>query len=302
MELRHLRYFVAVAEELHFGRAALRLHIAQPPLSQQIKQLEGELGVTLLNRSTRKVELTDAGQRYLERAREILSSVDAAADEAGRVATGEVGRVSIGFTGSATYHLLPAIARHLRAELPDIVLDLHGEMLTPQQAAALHDGTIDLGFLRPPIHDRLLRYELVSTEPMLAVLPKAHPLAQRQFIEVADLADEIFITYSAFGRSVVFEVVIDACQRAGFTPNIQHEVGETATLIAFVAAGMGVALVPQSVRHMQITGAQYVPLGGEVPTVELALARRAEPPSPHLKRVLESLRTALPTIASDNPD
>ncbi|MGI6797242.1 LysR substrate-binding domain-containing protein [Gordonia sihwensis] len=298
MELRHLRYYVAVAEECHFGRAAQRLHIAQPPLSQQIKQLEADLGVVLLNRSTRKVELTEAGRRYLDRAKEILASVDAAAQEANRVAVGEVGRVAIGFTGSATYHMLPAIARTLRVELPDIELDLQGEMLTPRQAAALHDGTIDLGFLRPPVHDRLLRYEVVTTEPMIAVIPRAHRLAEEDSIEIADLADEVFVTYAGFSRSVVFEVVVDACQRAGFTPTIRHEVGETAALVSFVAAGLGVALVPQSVQHMQITGAVYVPLHGEVPTVELAMAMRSEPPSPHLERVLTCLREALPQIGA----
>ncbi|MBM7367850.1 LysR family transcriptional regulator [Gordonia hydrophobica] len=296
MELRHLRYYVAVAEECHFGRAAQRLHIAQPPLSQQIKQLEEDLGVTLLNRSTRRVELTAAGQRYLERAKEILASVDAAADEAVRIAGGEIGRVSIGFTGSATYHLLPAMARRLRAELPDIDLDLHGEMLTPQQAAALHDGVIDLGFLRPPVHDRRLRYEVVGAEPMVAVVPHSHPLATRTSLEVADLEHEVFVAYSGFNRSVVFEVVIDACQRAGFRPVIRHEVGETATLVSFVAAGLGVALVPQSVQQLQITGAVYVPLAGEVPTVELAMAMRDEPPSPDLERVLACLYRVLPEV------
>ena len=296
MELRHLRYYVAVAEECHFGRAAQRLHIAQPPLSQQIKQLEEDLGVTLLNRSTRKVELTAAGQRYLERAREILASVDAAGDEANRIAVGEIGRVSIGFTGSATYHLLPAIARRLRAELPDIDLDLHGEMLTPQQAEALHSGVIDLGFLRPPVHDRQLRYEVVGTEAMIAVVPHTHPLAARASVEMADLAGEQFVSYSGFNRSVVFQVVIDACQRAGFTPSIRHEVGETSTLVSFVAAGPGVALVPQSVQQLQIAGAVYVPLAGDAPTVELAMAMRDEPPSPHLERVLACLYTALPEI------
>lgn len=296
MELRHLRYYVAVAEECHFGRAARRLHIAQPPLSQQIKQLEEDLGVTLLNRSTRKVELTAAGQRYLERAREILASVDAAGDEAARIAVGEIGRVSIGFTGSATYHLLPAIARRLRAELPDIDLDLHGEMLTPQQAEALHSGVIDLGFLRPPVHDRQLRYEVVGTEAMVAVVPHTHPLAARASVEMADLAGEQFVSYSGFNRSVVFQVVIDACQRSGFTPSIRHEVGETSTLVSFVAAGLGVALVPQSVQQLQIAGAVYVPLAGDAPTVELAMAMRDEAPAPHLERVLACLYAALPEI------
>src|ERR1700754_982306 len=143
MELRHLRYFVAVAEECHFGRAAARLHIAQPPLSQQIKQLEDDLGVTLLTRSTRRVELTPAGQVYLERARTLLDAVAAAGVEAGRVAAGEIGRLAIGFTGSATYELLPTLTRVLRADFPGIELDLKGEMLTPDQVGALQDRDLD---------------------------------------------------------------------------------------------------------------------------------------------------------------
>src|SRR3546814_838109 len=137
MELRHRRYFVAVAEELHFGRAAQRLHMAQPPLSQQIRQLEAELGVALFTRTTRQVTLTPAGARYLERARAVLASVAQAGEEAARVATGEVGRVSIGFIGSATYSLLPALARDLRAGLPEIEIGVKGAMLTPAQVVAL---------------------------------------------------------------------------------------------------------------------------------------------------------------------
>lgn len=285
MELRHLRYFVAVAEECHFGRAARRLHIAQPPLSQQIKQLESDLGVVLLTRSTRKVELTAAGQRYLERARAILAAVQDAGREAGRVAAGEVGRLAIGFTGSATYDLLPSLARVLRSDLPGIELDLRGEMLTPDQVDALVDHSLDLAFLRPPVRHADIEVRVLRREPLIAVVPATHPLAAVSSVKLVDLCDETFITYPSHHRSVVYEAVIDACQRVGFTPTTVHEVGETSTLVSFVAAGLGVALVPASVQHLQITGALYLPLAGTTQEVELALATRANDPSPHVARV-----------------
>ena len=171
MELRHLRYFVAVAEERHFGRAAARLHIAQPPLSQQIRRFEAELGEPLLYRTTRSVELSPAGEVLLARGREILAAVDAALDDARRAARGEYGRLAIGFTGSTTYALLPSLAAALREELPGVMLDLRGELLTPAQVTQLLDKTLDLGFLRPPVHVRDLRTEVVHSEPLVAVLP-----------------------------------------------------------------------------------------------------------------------------------
>ena len=166
MELRHLRYFVAVAEERHFGRAAARLHIAQPPLSQQIRRFEAELGEPLLYRTTRSVELAPAGEVLLERAREILAAVDAAVEDARRAARGEYGRLAIGFTGSSTYAMLPSLAAALREELPGVVLDLRGELLTPAQVARLLDGTLDLGLLRPPVHERELSTEVLRSEPL----------------------------------------------------------------------------------------------------------------------------------------
>ncbi|MGH3210691.1 MAG: LysR family transcriptional regulator [Trebonia sp.] len=285
MELRHLRYFVVVAEECHFGRAAARLHIAQPPLSQQIRQLESDLGVTLLARTTRKVELTAAGERYLERARAILASVDAAMAEVGRVASGEQGRLAIGFTGSATYELLPSLVRVLRSEFPRIDLDLKGEMLTPDQVTGLLEKTLDLGFLRPPARHPDIEVRVLRREPLVAVLPQTHRLAAQASVRLTDLRDEPFITYPSRDRSVVYDAVVDACADAGFSPARTQEVAETSTLVSFVAAGLGVALVPASVGHLQITGARYVPLAGTTREVELALAARAGDRSPHLARV-----------------
>jgi DNA-binding transcriptional LysR family regulator len=285
MELRHLRYFVVVAEECHFGRAAARLHIAQPPLSQQIRQLEADLGVTLFARTTRKVELTPAGERYLERARSILASVDAAMAEVGRVAAGEQGRLAIGFTGSATYELLPSLVRVLRSEFPRIELDIKGEMLTPDQVTALLEKNLDLGFLRPPVGHPDIEVRVVRREPLVAVLPQIHPLAWQPSVRLAALRDEPFITYPSRARSVVHDAVLDACADAGFAPARTQEVAETSTLVSFVAAGLGVALVPASVRHLQITGARYLPLAGTTRQVELALAARAGDQSPLLARV-----------------
>lgn len=290
MELRHLRYYVAVAEELHFGRAAERLHIAQPPLSQQIKQLEAELGVQLLRRSTRHVEPTPAGVRFLERAREILAGVDDATAEARLVADGRVGRVAIGFTGSATYELLPTLSRTLQAELPGVELDLRGELLTPGQEERLLDGRLDVGFLRPPVRSEEIAVWTLRREPLVAVVPESSPLAEATSLRLADLAAESFVAYPSQHRSVVHDAVLAACRAAGFTPR-STEVAETSTLVSFVAAGLGVAVVPASVQHLRITGATYRPLSGPVPTVELAVATRRGDESPVVRRVLDVVRS-----------
>ncbi|MCM0621206.1 LysR family transcriptional regulator [Nocardioides bruguierae] len=292
MELRHLRYFVAVAEECHFGRAAERLHMAQPPLSQQIKQLEAELGVQLLERTSRRVELTPAGQRYLERARDVLARVEAANDEAALVAGGMVGRVSIGFTGSATYELLPAISRALQARLPGVEADLRGELLTPRQVSGMLAHELDLGVLRPPVGDPAIEVHPLRRERLVVVLPETHRLAGHGAVDLAALADDPFVTYPSHQRSVVHDAVLAACQDAGFTPH-GTEVAETSTLVSFVAAGLGVALVPESVQHLRITGATYRPLVAASADVDLAVAHRAGDASPVLARVLDVVRAVV---------
>ena len=289
MELRHLRAFVAVAEERHFGRAAERLHMAQPPLSQQIRRLERELKVELFHRTTRRVELAPAGTVLYERAKQILSDADGAADEAQRAARGEVGRLAFGFTGSATYALLPKLATALRTQLPGVELELQGEMLTPAQVSGLEDGSLDLGLLRPPVRRPGLKVEPVLTEPLVAVLPQQHPLAKHGAIDVADLEHEPFVAYPSHFRSVLHDAVERAC---GFKPNVALEVSETATLVSFVAAGIGVSLVPRTVTRFTVEGAVYRPLSK--PTqVELALAYRQEDTAPVLTRALEIVRQSL---------
>jgi DNA-binding transcriptional LysR family regulator len=290
MDLRHLRYFVAVAEELHFGRAAERLNMAQPPLSQAIRQLEGDLGVVLLHRTTRRVELTDAGRGYLARARKIIGEVAEAAHEARRVAAGAVGHLAIGCVGSATYSLLPAISRGLSVELPGVDFSFRGEMLVPDQAAALRTGAIDLALLRPPIADLSLTVLPLRRDRLVVAVPADHPLAARREVRVTDLSDADLIVHSADRRSVMYDVVLGLLRDAGVEPRIRHEVGETSTLITLVAGGLGAAVVPEPVTALALDGVAFRPLARPTVHVDLALAHRTGRTEPHLARAVSVIR------------
>lgn len=290
MELRHLRYFVAVAEERHFGRAAERLHMAQPPLSQQIRQLEGELGVTLLRRTTRRVDLTEAGAAYLDQARRILGAVDDAGAEAQRVQAGLTGRLAVGCVGSATYSLLPAFARTLREELPGVDVTFRGEMLVPAQIEAMLAGSLDLALLRPPVDEPGLELHPLRTERLIVAVPDGHRLARRRRVRVSDLRDEDLVVHPARGRSVMHGLVTSLCREAGFVPRIRHEVAETSTLVTFVAAGLGVAVVPEPVSALGVPGAVYRPLAQATARVDLAVATRVGDESAALSRALVVLR------------
>lgn len=290
MDLRHLRYFVAVAEERHFGRAAERLHMAQPPLSQAIRQLEADLGVVLLLRTTRRVDLTEAGAAYLARARSILAEMDEAAHEARRVAAGVVGRLAIGCVGSATYSLLPALSRHLATELPGVDFAFRGEMLAPDQVEALRSGAIDVALLRPPVADLSLTVTPLRRDRLVVALPADHPLARRRQVRAVDLRDADLIVHSADRRSVMYDVVIGLFRDAGIDPRVRHEVGETSTLVTLVAGGLGVAVVPEPVTALALEGVTYRPLVRPAVSVELAVAHRAERHEPHLTRTIEVIR------------
>ncbi|TBT85914.1 LysR family transcriptional regulator [Propioniciclava sinopodophylli] len=287
LDLRKLRAFVAVAEERHFGRAAERLFVAQPALSQTIKALEASIGVQLLDRSTRRVDLTLAGARLLDRARDILGSVDDAVAEARRIDAGEEGSLRLGFIGSASFGLMPSLARALGDELPRLRLDLTGDLLSPEVAARLADGSLDVGILRPfalspGVHSRVLH-----SEPLVAALPSGHPATDGPIV-LADLAEEPFVSYLS-RASAMASALTDACRAAGFTPTIRTEVRETATLVAFVASGLGVALVPQGVAHLQIPGVEYVGLADEV-TIDLVAGWRSDAPAT-VERVVDRLET-----------
>ncbi|UUZ60340.1 LysR family transcriptional regulator [Nocardioides sp. B-3] len=297
MELRHLRYFRAVAEEKHFGRAAHKLHMAQPPLSQQIKQLEDELGVTLLQRTTRRVDLTPAGEAYLVRVRAILQAVDAAGDEAVRIGSGLEGRLVIGCVGSATYSLLPALARALRERMPGVDFAFRGEMLSPDQLDALRDGSIDLALLRPfreLSEDARVTVSPLREERYVVALPEGHRPAGRSKVRVADLRDEDLIVHSGHGRSAMYDAVSALCRDAGFEPSIRHEVAETSTPVTFVAAALGVAIVPEPVSELVVAGAVYRPLVSRA-RMELVAATRADDESALLARALRVLHAQVTT-------
>jgi DNA-binding transcriptional LysR family regulator len=294
VELRHLRYFRAVAEELHFGRAAERLHIAQPPLSQQIRQLERELGVSLLTRSTRRVELTRAGEAYLRRVTAVLDAVDDAGHQARRVSQGLEGHLSIGCVGSATYSVLPRLVRALREQLPLVEISIRGEMLAPAQLDALRNRDVDIALLRPPVDDPDVHCEHVRRDRLIAALPTAHPLASRDTLAVDDLRDEDFIAHAGQGRSVMGHLLTAICADAGFSPRIRQEVSETSTLVTLVAAGLGVAVVPAPTADLDVAGVTYRPLEPPTLGVDLVAAHLGDAAPPAVERALVVLRGLAP--------
>jgi DNA-binding transcriptional LysR family regulator len=275
MELRHLRYFVAVAEELHFSRAASRLHMAQPPLSQQIRQLEQELGVALFTRTKRRVEMTPAGGAFLEEARRVLAQAERGVRPAQRAGRGEIGHLAIGFVPSADLDLLPRVLRVWGAQFPHVEIELHA-LLPAAQVEALLDGRIHIGFVRLPLDDSGLAVESIQREPLLAVLPRGHRLARSVRVRLPDLAGDTMILFPRHIAPGYYDVFVNACRRAGFTPRVLHP-GSMQTNLALVSAGLGVSLLPASIRNLRRAGVVYRPLAPPVPQVEMAVAyRRAE--------------------------
>ncbi|MHA7291990.1 LysR substrate-binding domain-containing protein [Arthrobacter sp. MDT3-24] len=269
METRHLRYFIAVAEERHFGRAAARLHMAQPPLSQQIRQLEEHLGTALFVRTTRKVELTPAGQVLLDRGRLLLKELEVLKSDVQQVGAGATGVLRVGFTGTATYRLMPVIVQSASRSFPGLRITVQGEMLTPQMETALEEGRLDVAVLRPPIRSQAVAHKLLEQDQLVAALPADSPLAEKGTLDIAELASQNFIGYPT--SSVVNGIFLDACRRAGFKPKLVQEANETSTLLSLVSAGMGIALVPMTSRMFSFEGVVFRPLRNP-PPVDLAVA------------------------------
>ncbi|HZV74120.1 MAG TPA: LysR family transcriptional regulator [Conexibacter sp.] len=292
VELRHLRYFVAVAEELSFTRAAARLHMAQPPLSTQIRDLERALGVQLLDRSRRAVRLTPAGEALLAEARRLLVQTEQTLQAVRRAGQGEVGQLTIGFVPSAANSVLPGHLRTFRQRHPDVELYLR-EMPPDDLVRALHDGGVDLCFLHLPLLDERVETLVVSEQPLRAALPIDHPLSGRKRIAVAALAEEPFVMPAQYRVPGLHAQVTEACRRAGFTPKaVQKDVWQIQTIVGLVAAGIGVALVPASAETMRRTGVAYVPLRGDVPSVRLGAAWRRDAQAPVAERFRELLAEA----------
>ncbi|MDR3709902.1 MAG: LysR family transcriptional regulator [Capsulimonadaceae bacterium] len=289
MELRHLRYFVAVAEELHFGRAAARLHLAQPPLTRQIQQLEMELKAELFQRTKRRVALTEAGRVLLVEARALLEQADGAIVAVRRAALGETGWLGIGFVGTAAYEILPDILRAYRQSYPDVELVLR-EMNTAAQLEAIHERRIHVGLVRPSLRDTALAHETIQQEPLVIVLWEGHPLAKRAELSIADLREQKFVLYPRTPHPNFSDQTINLCISAGFVPDVVQEAQEIQTAISLVSAGMGVTLAPGSIQRLGWPGIVYKPIAPPTPTSDLIAAYRPDDTSPVLRGFLEVAR------------
>jgi DNA-binding transcriptional LysR family regulator len=299
MEMRRLRHFVVLAEELHFGRAATRLSITQPPLSISIRGLEEELGVQLLERTRRNVELTHAGTIFLEEARAILERTARAADLTRAAYRGEVGRLTVGFLAATAYTLLPLVLREFRVRFPSVTLELR-ERVIPEQIEALRRGDIDVAIVRPPVSDAALFSETILEEPMVVALPAGHPLAKLARIPAAKLGAEPFVMFPREPGTLFHDLIMDFCRRAGFVPRVAQEASQTHAVIGLVSAGLGVGLVPQSSRVIGMRGVVYRPVTRDAPVARTALAWRAKDDSPLVRAFLETARLAVKRARKGN--
>ena len=278
VELRHLRYFLSVAETLHFTRAAARLGIAQPPLSQQIRTLEQIIGHRLFDRTTRGVKLTLAGQLLAERARTTLEKVQDDVEQVRRLGRGEEGTLTVGFSGSVMFTELPKILQRFGRAYPKVELRLR-ELSTAAQLSALLDGTLDLAFLRDGDATTGIEISPLCEEPYVVVLPSKHRLVGKTRLRVADLAAEPFILFARRHGALAFDRTLDCCQASGFRPRIVQEGTQWPTILRLVAAGMGVSLAPACVANIAIPGLQCrKPAGATVTTIDLAVRTGALSP------------------------
>lgn len=258
-ELSQLRCFVAVAEELHFGRAAARLNMTQPPLSRQIQILERVLDVVLLERSNRTVRLTPAGQSFLAEARRLLKLAESAALLAKRVANGKAGSINIGFTATSAYSYVPQLVAACRRELPEVEVSLK-EMVSGDQLKRLDSGEIDIGLLRPPIPRGGLSAFRVTAEPLIAAVPSGHRLARARTIALADLAAEPFIMYAPYEARYFHDLLVELFSRAGLVPNHVQHLAQIHSILAMVHSGVGVALVPEAAVNLHFSGVALRPV------------------------------------------
>lgn len=272
IDLRRLRYFVTVADELHFGRAAKRLHISQPPLSQQIRRLEWELGVELFRRNRRGVSLTAAGRLLLEGARPLLAEAERLERLVGQ-APG-AGILRVGFVSSAAYELLPRILRAFLLGQPRVEFSLH-EATTTEQVEALVDERIDVGLVRPPVRHVGVELKSLVSERLFAALPDTHGLAVRRTIHLSALAEESFVFFPRSVGESLYEDVFAVCRRAGFSPRVIQEAAEMQTVVSLVSAGIGVSLVPEAVTAFRQPHVVYRPLSDAHAELAVALARRS---------------------------
>ncbi len=275
MELRHIRYFLAVAEERHFTRAAAKVGIGQPPLSQQIKDLEAEIGAPLFHRLAHGAELTPAGEAFLEGVKEMPALAERATKAARRASRGETGSLRVGFTASSAFNaVVPAAIRAFRRAYADVDLTLE-EANTTRLVAGLQDGSFDAVFLRPgAVGSEAFQLRLLSEEPMVMALPASHPAAAQQEVDLATLKEDPFLLFPRQIGPTLYDTIIGACREAGFEPVIGQLAPQIASVVILVAAELGVSVVPASMSQLRVTGVAYRQIAGQTPTARLALAHR----------------------------
>ncbi|MET9012700.1 LysR family transcriptional regulator [Streptomyces olivaceoviridis] len=295
LPLPQLHAFVVLAEELHFGRTAARLGIAQPPLSQQIRRLEDKVGHALFTREPGRVTLTPAGRELLPAARRALTDLADGLAAARAVGSGRAGRLRIGFAASLALTVLPGLLRTFRQRFPGVHLDIH-EMTTAPQIAALHDKAIDIGLLRePPTDETGLGFTTVLSEPFVAVLPSTHPLATHRTVQLARLADSPFVLLPRTVGPTLYDQIIGLCTAAGFTPRIAQHAVEWQTVCALVETGLGVSLAPASIRRIRLKGVAFRGIEPNTARTRVAVAWRESDHNPLVAHLLA-------TISPDPPD
>ncbi|MEU8837014.1 LysR family transcriptional regulator [Streptomyces sp900116325] len=289
LPLPQLHAFTVLAEELHFGHAAARLGIAQPPLSQQIRRLEDKVGHALFTREPGRVTLTPAGRELLPAARRALTDLADGLSAARAVGSGRVGRLRIGFAASLALTVLPGMLRTFRDRHPDVHLDIH-EMTTVPQVAALHDNTIDIGLLREPsAGETELALKTVLTEPFVAVLPAAHPLAAQRTVRLGQLADSPFVLLPREVGPQLHDRITGLCTAAGFTPRVTQRAVEWQTVCALVETGLGVSLAPASIRRIRLKGVAFRRIDPDDARTRVAVAWRKDDPNPLVARLLATV-------------
>ncbi len=292
IELRQLRHFIAVAEELHFGRAARRLHMTQPPLSQSIQALEAQLGTPLFVRTRRSVALSAAGAALLPEALRILHQVSELPALAQRTAAGALGQLSISFISIADYSVLPSVLREFRRACPEVAIRLQ-EATTDVQLELLAEASLDVGFLLPPLPDKLkseLDYYPVLSESLMLALPEGSVRGRHTAVALAQVAHLPLIIFPRPIAPRFHDLILGCFERAGLSPNIGQEAIQMQTIVSLVSAGMGIALVPQSVSNLKRPGVDYRALKDPSPTLEVGLAWRKDNASPVLAAFLEQMR------------
>lgn len=281
MELHQLRCFVAVAEELHFGRAATRMHMTQPPLSRQVQLLERGLGIQLLERNNRSVKLTAAGQGFLRDAQHLLAFSDQAADGARRLARGEAGNLTLGFTAVSAYQMIPALLTRAAEALPGLQFTLK-EMVSSAQLEALAAHRIDVGFVRHVSDHDTLEAQLISREPLVVALPRQHPLAHKPAIAVRDLDQQPFVMYAPDEGRYFYDCIAGLFAMTGIAPRYVYHLGQTHTVISMVKAGLGVAIVPASATQLHSENLAFRPLSDAQLHAELYRVSRRDNDNPAL--------------------